>query len=86
MTHLEMTQHIRKRIKANGIKATVKKYTSCGSNWIRVSAVGYGNCFSQQDQETINRIAIVNGLTGSRGSEIHSTTTFGDEAHFVYPS
>jgi hypothetical protein len=68
--HKEMTAHIRTRIKANGIKASVSKYTSCGVNFIRVSVPAFDAEFTQDEQRKIHTVCKSNGMTLSRGMEI----------------
>jgi len=70
MSHKEMTAHIRKRIKVNGIKARVWKYTSCGVNYISIDVPSYDGEFSDDEQRKVRMIAKGNGLTLSRGFEI----------------
>lgn len=74
-----MTKHIRDRIKKNGIKASVRKMRACGTDYIRVSTVKHDQAFSLEEQFSINRIALANGLTKIRGLEIAEETPFGNE-------
>jgi len=84
MTHKEMTTHIRNRIKAAGIRASVSKYDSCGVQWVRVSTASYDQQFTADEQRQINLIASVNGLTKAGRLAIDVESTFGQEAHFCY--
>lgn len=70
MNHKEMTAHIRRRLKASGIKAKCSLYDSCGYHWIRVCTPTFGSRFTDGQQKEINLIAKVNGLTKAQGLEI----------------
>jgi hypothetical protein len=76
MSHKEMTAHIRARIKKAGISASVSKYESCGSKWIRVAVTAPDRNFTPCEQNAIKIIAQANGLTLARGLPIilHSST------------
>lgn len=70
LTHKEMTKHIRRRIRAAGIKARCRLYVACQINYIAVDGVTCEGEFSDDDQRTIRSIAEVNGLTLARGAAI----------------
>lgn len=63
MNHKEMTAHIRKRIKAAGIKAKVRMWHG---GHIQVNASAYGIEFTEEEQREIRHIAICNKLTWVR--------------------
>ena len=60
----EMTAHIRKRIKHEGIKARVR--IAPGGGCIQVFVPFYGMGFSEDEQRKIKHIAICNKLTWVR--------------------
>jgi len=64
---VEMTAHIRRRIKAAGIKARVRKLDD---GCIQVFAPEYGVTFSDDQQREIRHIADCNRLTLVRGLPI----------------
>lgn len=70
LNHKEMTTHIRNRIKLAGVKALVSMVTTCGQPKIRVSVPSYDVEFTAEEIMEISKIAMVNGLTGARKSEI----------------
>lgn len=70
MNHKEMTAHIRKRIKHEGIAARVRLYTACGIRYIHVFVDEHGKTFTGEQARLISLIAKVNGLTGARRSVI----------------
>lgn len=87
MNHKEMTQHIRNRIKAAGIKARCKMQDGCsGNRVIYVFAPAYGVEFSEADQRTVRLIAKTNRLTWVQGMEINlEQMTNPNEFHFYMP-
>lgn len=70
LTHKEMTAHIRKRIKAEGIKARVRLYTACGTRYIQVFTPTYESRFAADEIEKFCVIASVNKLTCAQGAAI----------------
>lgn len=86
LNHKEMTAHIRKRVKAAGIKARVRKYDSCGSKWIHVFPVRYDLEFTEDEAREIRLIAHANKLTFARGMEIDHSVPGGTQtrADFVF--
>lgn len=68
--HKTMTAHIRKRLKAEGIKARVRMCKACGVRSIQVIVPSYESRFTADEIEMIAFICKVNGLTGARRSEI----------------
>ena len=84
MDHKEMTKHIRQRIKQAGIKASVSKFTACGTSYVRVATSTCEQQFTLEEQKLIKRIANGNALTGARGMEIEETIPFGNEARFEF--
>ena len=87
MNHKEITAHIRARIKKAAIKASVVKYESCGSNWIRVSVTDPELNFTPLEQTAIKIIATANGLTASRGLPLNMDNCVNPkEFHFVHQS
>lgn len=65
---VEMTAHIRRRIKAAGIKARVRKFDD--SRTIQVNAPAFGVEFTEDEQREIRHIAVCNRLTWVRGLPI----------------
>ena len=86
MTHSEITKHLRNRIKAAGIKASVRKMVICGCKRVSVSVASYDQNFTADEQKTINRIARVNGCTLIRGMEIEDSTPFGNDNEYFWES
>lgn len=70
MNHRELTQHIRGRIKAAGIKARVNMDVCCGSKKIIVYVTEPRAVFTDEEQRTIRLIAQCNRLTWVRGMQI----------------
>lgn len=71
LTHKQMTQHLRNRIKHAGIKARVQMKEFCGGLWIDVIGATYEQDFTEEEQRTIRAIAKHNcGLTWAQGMEI----------------
>jgi len=70
LTHKEMTANIRKLIKASHIKALVRKQECCGSKVIQVNCPAFGIDFTSEEQNSIRKIAVSNGLTWVRGMPI----------------
>jgi len=86
LNHKEVTAHVRRRIAVAGITASVRKYTSCGVNWVHVSTTKPDAIFTPCEQNAIKIIAQANGLTGGRGLEIRfDSSTNPQEFHFVQP-
>jgi hypothetical protein len=84
MSQKEMTAHIRKRIAKSGITASVRKYKSCGVNWIQVNVTNPEHEFTPCEQNAIKVIAQANGLTLCRGMEIRfDSSTNPQEFNFV---
>jgi hypothetical protein len=84
MDHKEMTKHIRQRIKKAGIKASVSKFTACGTFYVRVATAKAEQQFTLEEQTLIKRIAKGNALTGARCMEIEEEIPFGNEARFEF--
>lgn len=88
MNHKEMTAHIRNRVKAYGVKASVRKYSACGVQWIQVSVPSPGARFEESEIKQIALIAKTNGLTFARGLEVdpeaESQLTHKDSWDFVF--
>lgn len=70
MTHKEMTTNIRRRLKAEGVKARVDMTEACGVKYIRVFVPKPDGLFTEEEQRKIRFIAKLNRLTRARGSEI----------------
>jgi hypothetical protein len=73
MNHSEMTAHIRKRIKASGIKARVRKSVVSGvfgAGGIQIMTPSYDVKFSGEESREIAFICDCNRLTGVRGDPI----------------
>lgn len=71
LSHKEMTAHIRRRIKAYGIKANVRMQDCCGgAKVIQVNTPEYGLEFTEEQQRSIRHIASVNRLTWVKGLPI----------------
>jgi len=70
LTHKEMTAHIRKRVKAEGIRARVRLSNSCGIRSIQIIVPSYDARFTPAEIKTLSHIADCNHLTGSRGRKI----------------
>jgi hypothetical protein len=85
-SHKETTAHIRQRIAKAGVKASVSKYNSCGTSWIRVAVSKHELNFTPLEQTAIKIIAKSNGLTKSRGLEIDiNSSTNPQQFDFVVP-
>lgn len=70
MTHQEVAKHFRKRLKAAGIKARCRIYSTCGTDFVQVSTPEYGKHFTPNQLKEIGIIAQVNGMTGAYGMPI----------------
>lgn len=70
LNHTEMTKHIRNRLKAQGIKARVRKFTACGVRYVQVFAPAHGATFAAEEMFTIAHVADCNRLTGAQGAKI----------------
>lgn len=70
LIHKEMTAHLRKRLKANDVKANCRLYVSCGSKWIQVYTTAAGIHFTPEESYAILELAKLFGLTFSRGLPI----------------
>ena len=70
MNHLEMTKHIRNRVRAAGIKARVRKYVSCGTRYIQVVIPDAEWRWSAEQIVEIGLIGQANRLTFARRSSI----------------
>lgn len=70
MTHKEITNHFRKRVKAAGIAARVKMNEACGIKYVTVVTPNYEARFNSDHLREIAIIAQVLKLTGARGSVI----------------
>jgi len=66
----ELTKHIRRRIKASGIRALCRHTKTCGSEFIRIDVPSCGTSFTESEQREIKLIAKVNKLTLAKGMEI----------------
>ncbi len=84
LTHKEMTRHIRSRLSAAGIKAHCSKYEACGTMYIRIEPPNAEARFTDEHSVLINRIAKVNGLTGSQGSPIDENLINSVGRHFEF--
>lgn len=70
MDHKEITAHLRKRIKAAGIKAKCKMQEHCGYMVVAVDVPAYDVVFTEAQQHAIKLAAKVNKLTFAQGMEI----------------
>ena len=70
MTHKEITAHIRKRLKAAGIKAKCKMVSFCGCKTVQVAVPTYESRFTSEQIREFVTAAKVNGMTASRGMEL----------------
>ena len=70
LDHKQMTAHIRKLLKTQGIKARVKMNEACGSKYITVVVPAYDIRFTEDEQFKICLAAKCNRLTLVRGMEI----------------
>jgi len=84
MTTKEITAHIRKRLKHEGIAARVSFYKSCGACWVKVTCPAIDSPFSDEAQATIKHVARCNHLTMSRGQAIPEDHVNPMDFHFVY--
>lgn len=70
-TAANVAKHFRKRLAHEGIKARCKSYTSCGSDWVRVSlSAADAPPFTNAEQVIIRTIAQACYLTRARGLPI----------------
>lgn len=69
-SHKEVTAHIRKRLKAAGIKAKCKMQSYCGNATIMVAVPAYDARFTSEQIREFVTAAKVNGMTGCRGIEL----------------
>jgi aerobic-type carbon monoxide dehydrogenase small subunit (CoxS/CutS family) len=69
-SHKEITAHIRKRLKAAGIKAKCKMQSYCGSDTVMVAVPAYEARFTSEQIREFVTAAKVNGMTGCRGIEL----------------
>lgn len=71
LTHKEMTAHIRKRLKHNGVKALVRMQKGLGNDKIiQVNTPKFNIEFTAEEQATVRQVAKTNGLTWVMGGEI----------------
>lgn len=70
MNHKEITAHIRRRMKANGVNARVKMDEYCGTKVITVSVPNAAYVWSNEEAKEIAVCVMVNRLTGARGTPI----------------
>ena len=70
MTNAAFTAHIRRRIQQAGIKARCRYLISNGDVVVQVNVPSYEAEFSEEEQKTIRRIALVNHMTWVRGEPI----------------
>lgn len=68
--HKDITAHIRKRLKAAGIKAKCKMVSFCGCDTVQVAVPSFESRFTSNQIREFVTAAKVNGLTGSRGMEL----------------
>jgi hypothetical protein len=86
MSHRDLTAQVRSEIKNAGIKAGVRLYKSCGSNWVQVNVPAYEIDFTEDEQRMIRTIAKSLGLTLARGMEIDPEQMTGPKSlNFVAP-
>lgn len=71
LTHKEMTAHLRKRIKHEGIKARVYMQEYCGCYVIAIDPPVFEVEFSEDEQRKIRTMAVTNGLTLVQGMPIN---------------
>jgi hypothetical protein len=71
-----MTNHIRNRIKREGIDASVRGHRSCGVQWIVVEVDEHGKSFTQQQCQKIALIASINGLTYAKGLPVDCSEAY----------
>lgn len=76
MNHREMTNHIRNRLKHEGIEASVRGHRSCGVQWIVVAMDEHGKSFTQQQCQKIALIASINGLTYAQGVPVDCSDAY----------
>jgi hypothetical protein len=76
MNHRQLTNHIRNRIKREGIDASVRGHRSCGVVWIVVEVDEPGKSFTQQQCKKIALIAFINGLTYAKGVPVDCTEAY----------
>ena len=69
-SHKEVTAHIRKRLKAAGIKSKCKMSTYCGNDTVMVAAPACDARFTSEQIREFVTAAKVNGMTGCRGVEL----------------
>ena len=69
-SHKEITAHIRKRLKAAGIKAKCKMVSFCGCDTVQVAVAKFDARFTSEEIREFVTAAKVNGMTGSRGMEL----------------
>lgn len=83
--HKTTAAHLRARLKAHGIKASINMYASCGIKFIRVATPAARMEFSEAQQRQISLTAKNIGLTFARGAEINiDRCTNPEEFHFVF--
>jgi hypothetical protein len=75
LTHGHMTDHIRDRIKHEGIQASVSGHRSHGLQWITVT-VENAESFTPQQCRKIALIASLNGLTYAQGEPVDCSETY----------
>jgi ATP-dependent Zn protease len=69
-SHKEVTAHIRKRLKAAGIKAKCKMVSYCGRDTVQVAVPTFESRFTSEQIREFVTAAKVNGMTGCRGMEL----------------
>lgn len=86
----EVTAHIRKCLKREGIPARVRMFNTCGDQVIQVFTVAHDAFWTPEQVVMIAHIAKCNRLTGSRRSEInvelHKKLTMKQHFDFHYHS
>ena len=68
--HKQLTAHVRRRLKAEGIKARCAMQAYCGQRVISIVPSTPDARFTDDEQRIIRTIADVNRLTGPRGLPI----------------
>jgi hypothetical protein len=75
LTHGQMSDHIRDRIRHEGIEASVSGHRSRGVQWITVT-VENAESFTPQQCRKIALIASLNGLTYAQGEPVDCSDAY----------
>jgi len=71
LSHQDTVKQIRARLNHYGIKASVRKYTACGTRYVSINTPTHDSSFTGEEWAMIALICKTNNLTCARGMEIN---------------